>query len=643
MDMPSSPSKRARVTFDTDVEVLSADDDDDLNPLVIKEQVRRAIQRHILDDDDAYERVRLIFSTSADKQGAPSSKALKLYLQAVLANVSQLTRDCSSLVHAVLNSEWIGRDETYFTLFVKFLGNLAAAQSGYVNKIMQVLVDLLGPQKTRRLPNSKPIRRSKIYRRTLQTVQYITQLVPTASGSLADRIVVKLDFDFEKADDRMTYITNFIELIKYVPELTSEILTNILRQLIKLDTAVQADLDDQDEEVEDEILQHMSASQTLAMAAGQDMLRGGLSSDEEDDFATSEDSESDEEDELDPLALRRRKLKEDVKQVDMVMDMLFQYYSRLTNSTTLQVRHNAIEQLIAQFHSLILPTYRSRHPQFLIFHFAQSDPIIVDRFVTSCVAVLIDKKQPQVLRHAAAAYFSGFVGRGAHVSPSVVQACIDLLCDQLSMLRKIYEPACHGPDLKRYGDFYSIFQAIMYIFCFRWRDIGSPMSDIDDEFDLLEGEDSNERELQFPENLREALNAAIHSPLNPLRVCTPAIVEQFAKITMSVQFLYIYSKIEENRRVRIAPARFLPSTDIDINQVDRDLSWVGDNGMLEGYFPYDPYHLPISRHWIENDYVEWQGLPGEPEESDSDEEDTVTTDVYDSDDEVDENAMDSDY
>lgn len=59
-------------------------------------------------------------------------------------------------------------------------------------------------------------------------------------------------------------------------------------------------------------------------------------------------------------------------------------------------------------------------------------------------------------------------------------------------------------------------------------------------------------------------------------------------------------------------------SDLNINQPDRDQSWIGENGMLEGYFPYDPYHLPISKHWIEDDYVEWKGIPGEQVDDDSD-------------------------
>ena len=628
MDAPSSPSKRSRVTFDSDVEIVSADDDEDLDSLVVKEQVRRAIERHRIREDDAYERIKGLFNASPDKPNAPSTKVMKFHLQALLANVTALDKDCSGLVNAVLYSEWVGRDEQYYALFVRFLTNLSAAQRGYQQKIMLVLVDLLGPQKTRRIYLAAPVRQGKIHRRVLQAVRHITVNVPSSPAALADRVASRLEFDFQKAEERMTYVRNFMEMIKYVPDLTSEILNLVLKELIKLDVAIQVDLDEEEDDAEDDLLSHMSSSQTLVPGASQDMLKDGRDN-QSDDLSSTDDSDMDEDEEVDPITARRRKLKEDIKQVDLMMDVLFQYYARLTTSTALQTRDNAIEQLISQFHAQILPTYRVRHPQFLVFHFAQADPIIVDRFVTSCVAVLVDKRQSHLLRHSAAAYFSGFVGRGAHVSPQVVHDCLGLLCDHLDILRKTYEPGCRGPDLKRYGDFYAAFQAILYIFCFRWRDIASDSSDDESDFDVEEEEVETYR---FPESLRETLRAAIYSDLNPLRVCTPVIVEQFAKLTHALQLFYVYPKLEENRHVRMT-THWRNVSDLTISNPDRDVSWVGDNGMLEGYFPYDPYHLPISKHWIEGDYVEWKGIPGEEvDDTDSDDDAGMKVAVMDEDD-----------
>ena len=623
MDAPSSPAKRSRVTFDSDVEIVSADDDEDLDPLVVKEEVRRAIERHRFREEEAYERIKSLFDTSPDKSNAPSTKVLKFHLHALLANVTSLSKDCSGLVNSLLYSEWIGRDEQYYALFVSLLKNLAAAQHGYQQRIMSVLVDLLGPQKTRRIDGSVPIRQSKIHRRVLQAIRHITLNVPSSPAALADRVASRLEFDFQKAEERMTYIGNTMEMIKYVPDLTSEILTLVLKELIKLDVAVQVDLDEEEDDAEDDLLSHMSSSQTLVPGASQDTLKGGLD-DRSDDKSTTDESDMDEDEEVDSATSRRRKLKEDIKQVDLIMNILFQYYDKLTSSTALQTRDNAIEQLISQFHTQILPTYRARHPQFLVFHFAQTDPIIVDRFVTSCVAVLVDKRQPHLLRHSAAAYFSGFVGRGAHVTPEVVRDCLDLLCDHLTILRKTYDPPngkC-SPDLKRYGDFYAAFQAILYIFCFRWRDIASTNVDDDSDFEVEEDEAVT---YHFPESLHEALRTAMDSNLNPLRICTPVIVEQFAKLAHALEFFYIFTKLDQNRHVRVT-THWRNISDLTISNPDRDLSWVGDSGMLEGYFPYDPYHLPISKHWIGDDYVEWKGIPGE-EAEDTDSDDDAGMDV----------------
>lgn len=616
MELPSSPSKRTRVTFDSDVEILSADEEDNLSVDVVTEQVRRAIQRHKAGEHASYDSIISTFTASAGREAAPSPKAMRVHLTAVLTNVANLTKECSGLVSAVLYSEWVGRDDSYYALFVRFLNNLAAAQRGYQTKIMQMLVDLLGPQKTRRLPDQKPVRQSKIHRRVLQAIQHLTRNVPSAPAALANRLASRLEFEFAKADDRMTYINNFMRMIDYVPELASEILANVMRELIKLDVCVQDGLDEIEDDLEEELLEHLSESQTLLARSSQTAVDD--SADDEDN-STTDDSDGDAAVDDDPETARWRKVREDVKQVDLIMDVLFRYYTTLTTSTALETRHNAIERLLDQFHTFILPTYRSRHPQFLLFHFAQSDPIIIDRFVTDCVSVLVDKKQPTVIRHSAAAYFSGFVGRGAHVAPSVVNDCLELLCDQLTTLRKTYEPTCNrGPDLKRYGDFYAIFQAILYIFCFRWQDITSASSDLGDDDDIFHPHKPIET-YHFSHTLHDALHSAIYSPLNPLRVCTPVIVEQFAKLACALQFLYLFSKIEENRHVRIA-TNWRSMSDMQISDPHRDMSWLGDNGMMEGYFPFDPYHLPLSKHWVESDYVEWKGIPGEEAEGDSEDE-----------------------
>ncbi|KPI38674.1 RNA polymerase I-specific transcription initiation factor rrn3 [Cyphellophora attinorum] len=631
MDTPNSPTKRTRVTFDSDVEIVSADDEEDVDPQVLKELVRRAIERHRAGDNEPYERYSALFASDLSKPNAPSMKTLRIHLQALLSNVANLTKDCTSLVDAVIHSDWIAGDDAYYTLAVRFLSNLIAAQKGFQNKVVHMLVNLLGPQKTRRILDHKPIRQPKIHKRTFQAIRHITLNIPGTSGSLADRISARLHFEFEKAEERMTYVRNFMQLIEYVPELSSSILHVVLQELIKLDVLVQDSLDDEDD-MEEELLQHMSSSQTLLYRSSQTLAE--ISSDDEDDITSSE--ESDLEDNADKTAeeVQQQKIREIVRQVDQIMEMLFEYYDKLITTGSPDVRSNAIAQLKNQFFANILPTYGSRHPQFLMFHFAQADEITIDDFIASCIERVASKRHNPIIRHSAAAYFAGFVGRGAHVHKDLVQSCTELLCDQVNVLREKYDPesmtavrrkrkereadrqlqACYGPDIRKYGDFYAMFQALVYIFCFRWRDLASTRSDPDAEDDEVDG--TEHTDYRFEERLTETLTMAMDSKLNPLRVCTPIIVDQFAKLTAALGLFFLPPKIESNKQVRVA-THWRGLSDLNINQPDRDQSWIGDNGMIEGYFPFDPYHLPISRHWIQDDYLDWTGVPGEEAASDS--------------------------
>ena len=622
---------------------MSADDEDDLDPLVVKEQVRRAIERRRNGNPESYETLRAVFMRPPEdkRELARSTRFVRVHVQALLANVAILSKDCSSLIHTVLDSEWIGRDDVFCELFVKFITNLAAAQRGYQNKIMGMLVEQLGPQESRYVPDCKTVKEPKIHQRALQAIQYIAANVPSAPASLADRLSANMEFEFEDSKQRMTFIRNYMQLINYVPELTDEILVCVLRQLIKLDVNIQENFDNLDDDEEEELLQHMSDSQTLVASSQPGFgLHSGMPSppteDEDDDISSiaSDDSDagvqialSEESEEA-----TRIRLRDNIKQVDAIMDMLFSYYTTLLTSSFADIRTKAIQQLFTHFHYHILPTHRSRHPQFLIFHFAQFDPTTTEQFITSCIEILLDKSLSAHRRHAAAAYFSGFVGRGAHVNSLLVSDCLDILVDELKALREKYTPGCRGPDLKRYGDFYAVFQAILYIFCFRWREIavestGSGDEDSDDDDDLTfpslnHSQNTSVPKLRFDHSLKEEIHLAIHSKLNPLRVCTPEIVQTFADLTAKLQLMYLYTKIDENKNVRATTAfKSLTGPDFGVSDTTRDMSWVGDNGVMEQYFPYDPYILSVSRRWIEGDYVAWRGLPGQKmEESDAEEE-----------------------
>lgn len=68
--------------------------------------------------------------------------------------------------------------------------------------------------------------------------------------------------------------------------------------------------------------------------------------------------------------------------------------------------------------------------------------------------------------------------------------------------------------------------------------------------------------------------------LNPLRVCYPAVVQNFASVMRSHQLVYCYTVIENNSR------NCMPT----IYQDDRG-STIISNNVLDSFFPFDPYIL----------------------------------------------------
>jgi RNA polymerase I-specific transcription initiation factor RRN3 len=114
--------------------------------------------------------------------------------------------------------------------------------------------------------------------------------------------------------------------------------------------------------------------------------------------------------------------------------------------------------------------------------------------------------------------------------------------------------------------------------------------------------------------------------LNPLKVCAPVIVEEFAKLAHRLNFMYIFPLVENNKRVRLT--QFLSST-YATGDALRDAGYEGQGEsfhQLDPYFPFDPYQLPISKRWLAGDYVHWKSVPGLNGEDDDDSDDLAEED-----------------
>lgn len=145
MPVSANPTKRARtVTFNSLVQEqvftpfpeASADLED------VRRTVRKALEEHHKTggDDSRYDSVKEIFSNKSRGQSKAEHDIMKAHLLALTSCVSLLGKNSAGLVRAVLDSEWVGRDEAYVRVYVSFLGNLASAQGAYVGSVLSMLV-----------------------------------------------------------------------------------------------------------------------------------------------------------------------------------------------------------------------------------------------------------------------------------------------------------------------------------------------------------------------------------------------------------------------------------------------------------------------------------------------------------------------
>jgi RNA polymerase I-specific transcription initiation factor RRN3 len=442
-------------------------------------------------------------------------------------------------------------------------------------------------------------------------LRYIMQLLPAGSGTLSPILSAQFPFDTDSARANVAYTRNLIKIIDYAPELRAEISALITERLVKIDVQIQIDMEEFEDEVGEDILEDLSRPLDFSTI------------EDEDDDDSDDDSVISDDDTADVESRRLKMVKDNICKIDSMIDQLFEFYSPPFDHGTTDEKNSALDLLLAHFESTVLPTYRSRHTQFLVFHFSQFSPDLVERFAGTCTHIIFSKTQPAIVRQSAAAYLGSFIARGKHVPPRVVRDIFELLGEHINVLRATYESACRGPDLRRYGPFYATTQALLYIFCFRWRDLTTAAEENDE---VLEDDDDLDMEdVTFPPSVKEILHRAIYSRFNPLKVCSPAIVTEFARIAHHLRFMYVYSLLESNKRLRMSTFRSITTlADPRFSIVERETRAGNDGGdQLDAYFPFDPYQLPRSRRWLEGDYIEWRGIPGVDDQADGDSSDSA--------------------
>ncbi|KAL8370696.1 hypothetical protein RB595_000859 [Gaeumannomyces hyphopodioides] len=599
----SSPTKRLKhVTFD-----LAANMTVDIQTRTLEEtkrEVRKALEDRSRGDTEGYEGLKSVFQNDRQRYVAPivgeeedclKPQELIVYVVALSTCAPLLGKSCSDLVKSVMRCSWLGRDDAFCKAYTQFLAGLISAQGTTLEMVLSMITEKFKDYRESAwsVPDFPKVSVELAYDRLHGALAYILRLFPAARAVLCNLLAKHFPYLEESKRAHTSYVDNLLRLRRYAPDLGQDIMELIIDRLVKIDVQVQFDLEDMDDDVTAAIVLQLDSAKT------NDALDPTDSDDSDAESIASDDSDFDAE------ANRIESGATTIQKLDAVMDTLFELYKPKFVQPKSDDAKECLADMISDFVNLILPTYKSRHTQFLVFHFSQYAPELMDLFVGTLFNLAFESNRPMALRQSATAYLASYVARGGLVPAEIVQNVVNLLCHHIDGQMRSHMEGCRGPDLRRYKHLYCLVQALLYIFCFRWRELVTWAPDIVDQEDLSSylGHD-----LEWIPGFRESMSRMIHSRFNPLKVCSPAIVNEFADVARHLKFMYVYPLLESNKRVHLS--QFV-SGDYSTGGALRDTCsdpYDEKALQLEAYFPFDPYQLPISKRWINEDYVKWNTL-----------------------------------
>ncbi|KAI9596561.1 RNA polymerase I-specific transcription initiation factor RRN3 [Syncephalis fuscata] len=553
----------------------------------------------------------------------------QLHWLAALTNyVSALTPECSTLNLMLVKA------------YATFFEHLVSAQAFYVVPVMRSLVSCFrsyandgvdASHKQRIKPDTVRLVHDRVHR----ALHRIISLIPTATPKLATVLSENFPYKLDTTIAQTTYLKNVLCVLEYAPMLRDSLLQTTIERLLRIDVDIQVELDELDDnEDEDDLADDMFAMENND-TFGKTMDGEEAHTDEEDE----EDGETDEEDgyetEEEPEVLVEEPAEMSVAEIrglsdklDQMMVLVFEYLNvrrvRYPNAST-----EDFYLLLDIFDRSILCTFKSRHTQFLLFNAASVNNELADIFLGHLMSKLCNTANSSVIRVAAASYLASFVARASFLSRDTIRNVMKILVGWAQIYVNDHETETTFPDLERYTVFYTAVQAIIYIFCFRWRDLR--MDTVLEEANaalLIDNTTTAATAVTSDSNQQEwfsglaGLQPILTSKFNPLKVCSPSVVQQFARLTRRLNFLYVYPIIERNKHIYLSSRHNNKSMKSKISFE------------LEAFFPFDPYRLAQSSRYVDQLYQEWQPDSDAEEEEEEEEEDEEDEEDYDEEDDI---------
>ncbi|EJF62363.1 RNA polymerase I-specific transcription initiation factor RRN3 [Dichomitus squalens LYAD-421 SS1] len=643
--------------------------------------VNNALQMKAMGISDAFDELVDQFNPRKIIQVIPEAPSpapqLRLWILALSHVVSRLERVHSGLVEAIVNMPWTTMDTSFVKSYTNFIGMLVSARPEYLSlvlgKISQGLTYQSGLQALDSgLPESsaRPLTRRIVYDRIHYLLRHLISLVPTCPSTLQPLLARNFPHKRQNQIAQVTYIRNLLRVTEYCPEIADRILALVIDRAIQVDVEIQVELEELEEALESqgqpEVFDLDPFDTVLGQEGDESDSEGEESDDDGDnlsDLSSDAGGDPDDDSDQEDVATDFTHIQGMVNKLDCILKVIFDHFNQTyassdpvllpppgtpssrsaspsMSTSTIEISRSLSPMTVeegkalrrAQFHTLlaifdrtILRTFKSRYTQFVVFWYSSLDPEFADLFQGMLVSkALLEEDQPPVTRAAAASYIASFVSRAQFVDREGARRVIQVLCNFLRARLDVFDAMAAAVrqglvgtstmNVAQHSVFYAVAQAVFLIFCFRWRDLLEDQEEVD-EFAPQQGPPKK----WMPE--LDVMQRVVTSELNPLKVCSPNVVMQFARVAHATGFVYCYSIMEANRRSDYAPnaegGRPLPKPKAIVFEQSV-------TSELNAFFPFDPYKLPRSGSYIQGVYREWSSVAiddgDEEEEDDEDDE-----------------------
>ncbi|KAJ1921363.1 DNA independent RNA polymerase I transcription factor [Mycoemilia scoparia] len=327
------------------------------------------------------------------------------------------------------------------------------------------------------------------------------------------------------------------------------------------------------------------------------------------------DSEAELEDDGDTIELSYN-VTELIAKLDTMLDLLLswlrtQFNEALQDQSKQPAFHQLFLNCIEIFDNVLLPTFKSRYTQFVVFYLCSLDTYFCDLFLGNAVAklgdpipqhqLLLKEGESVVIRVAAASYIGSFVARAKYVSSEVVRNVMGVLVQWVNTYLDWLEESSSDTSAKKnmHDVFYSVSQAIMYIFCFRWRDL------------TLNGETENgpSMDIPIPQSPSPKTKSSISLWSNKKSSPDPRDLKWCPELSGIHRLIFSrLNPLKANESTSTAEQYYGPGKTEDILHHE-----------LETFFPFDPISLTLCRSYIDDLYLVWQGIGDEDDDASDDE------------------------